>query len=143
MRRALVGLAVFFVCASSPAFSDHRSVGKASPLDQEHGADPYGWDSHWRADKRFNWQAYRTAHGKISHLGRFSAPHGDPYERYDAGQYLPPIHFISGDFWLKDATTFHLPPAPTDTGWVRYYNDALLIDARTGYIIDAVYGIFR
>jgi len=143
VKRTLARLGVLLVCASSPSFSDHGGRGEVGSLDQAHHVDPYGWDSRWRTDNRFNWHAYRTTNGKIFRLGRFSAPHGDHYQRYDAGEYLPPINFISGDFWLRDATVFHLPPAPTDARWIRYYNDALIIDARTGYIIDAVYGIFR
>lgn len=142
MKRALAKLAVLLVCVSSPSFSDHSARGESSRRDQTHLADPYGWDTRWRADNRYNWHAYRTANAMIFRLGHFSAPRGAHYARYDAGQYLPPIHFISGDFWLKDAVVFHLPPAPTDARWVRYYNDALIIDARTGYIIDAVHNIF-
>jgi hypothetical protein len=35
-----------------------------------------------------------------------------------------------------------LPPAYGPYRWVRYYNDALLVDIYTGRVVDTVYDIF-
>jgi hypothetical protein len=35
-----------------------------------------------------------------------------------------------------------LPYAPAGTVWVRYYNDAVLVDTFTGEVLDVVYDFF-
>ncbi|WP_374128235.1 MULTISPECIES: RcnB family protein [unclassified Sphingomonas] len=46
------------------------------------------------------------------------------------------------NYWLDDPSFYGLPPAYGPYEWVRYYNDALLVDIRTGQVVDTVYDIF-
>ena len=45
-------------------------------------------------------------------------------------------------YWIADPYAYRLPPANGPFRWVRYYNDALLVDLRSGAVVDGVYGIF-
>ena len=46
------------------------------------------------------------------------------------------------DYWIGDPYSYRLPEAYGPYRWVRYYNDALLVDLRSGFVVDTVYGIF-
>ncbi|WP_342449817.1 RcnB family protein [Sphingomonas jejuensis] len=35
-----------------------------------------------------------------------------------------------------------MPPAYGSYRWVRYYDDALLVDVRSGYVVDVIYDFF-
>ena len=46
------------------------------------------------------------------------------------------------NYWIDDAEYYGLPPAYGPYRWVRYYNDALLVDIYSGQVVDTVYDIF-
>ena len=46
------------------------------------------------------------------------------------------------NYWIADPWAYRLPPAYGSYRWVRYYNDAVLVDLRTGFVADVIYGIF-
>jgi hypothetical protein len=46
------------------------------------------------------------------------------------------------DYWINDPFYYRLPPAYGPYRWVRYYNDALLVDVRSGYVVDVIHDIF-
>jgi Ni/Co efflux regulator RcnB len=37
---------------------------------------------------------------------------------------------------------YDLPPAPYPLQWVRYYDDALLVNVFTGQVVDVMYDFF-
>jgi Ni/Co efflux regulator RcnB len=46
------------------------------------------------------------------------------------------------DYWLTDWWMFDLPIPPYGYEWVRYGDDALLINTYTGQILEVEYGVF-
>jgi Ni/Co efflux regulator RcnB len=50
--------------------------------------------------------------------------------------------FFATDYWINNWTYFGLGAPPPGCVWVRYGNDALLIDEDTGEVIQVVYGVF-
>jgi Ni/Co efflux regulator RcnB len=46
------------------------------------------------------------------------------------------------DYWLTDFYDFGLTPPPPGTVWVRYGDDALLIDEYNGEVIQVAYNVF-
>jgi Ni/Co efflux regulator RcnB len=50
--------------------------------------------------------------------------------------------FWARHHWLLDYGLFALSPPPYGYVWVRDGDDALLIDQRTGAIVEVVYGVF-
>lgn len=102
-----------------------------------------GWSRDWRQDNRYNYGAYRNQNRQAYHLPRYYAPQGWSYgyRRFSIGYTLNNFLFEQ-DYWIEDPAYYRLPPAYGPYRWVRYYNDALLVDIRTGYVVDTVYDIF-
>jgi len=73
--------------------------------------------------------------------GVYVRPSGWYYHRWTYGEFLPAF-FFSRSYWILDWEDFALDDPPPGTVWVRYGNDALLIDEYTGEVIEVVYGIF-
>lgn len=102
-----------------------------------------GFDRSWRDDRRYDWNRYRTSNRNLFRLPRYEAPfgYGYGYRHYGAGVFLS-FQLWSQDYWIDDPFDYRLPPVDYPYRWVRYYGDALLVDTSTGYVVDAVYGIF-
>jgi Ni/Co efflux regulator RcnB len=98
--------------------------------------------SNWRSDNRFsnynrNWNASRRYR-----WGSYSQPRGFYYRRWTFGDVLPSLFWSSSNYWINDYSYFGLPYPPPGCMWVRYGDDALLIDRYSGEIIQVVYGLF-
>ena len=102
-----------------------------------------GWDRQWRNDGRYDWSRYRALNRGAYRLPRYYAPSGwgYGYRRFGIGVSLAPVLF-SQSYWIDDPFTYRLPEAYGPYRWVRYYDDALLVDIRTGQVVDTVYDIF-
>ena len=101
------------------------------------------WNRGWRQDNRYDWNRYRTGNRGAFHLPRYYAPHGWDYgyRRFSIGFRLSPILFAQS-YWIDDPYDYRLPEAYGPYRWVRYYNDALLVDLDTGEVVDTIYDIF-
>ncbi|WP_375429121.1 RcnB family protein [uncultured Sphingomonas sp.] len=109
--------------------------------------DPYRggqvWNRGWRNDGRYDWNRARLRNRDAYRLPRYYAPQGAGYgyRRFGLGVQLSRSLFAR-DYWLNDPYAYRLPPAYGPYRWVRYHGDALLVDLRTGRVIDVVYHIF-
>jgi len=105
--------------------------------------DNRNWSRDWRNNGRYNWQSYRTYNRDIFRLPRYYAPSGwgYGYQRFGIGFTLSSLLF-DRSYWIDDPEYYRLPPVYGPYEWVRYYNDALLVDIRSGYVVDVVYDIF-
>jgi Ni/Co efflux regulator RcnB len=74
-------------------------------------------------------------------VARYRAPASYNYRRWSYGQYLP-FEYRARNFWLTNALVYGLFQAPPGLVWVRYGDDALLIDTYTGEIVQVRYDIF-
>lgn len=74
-------------------------------------------------------------------IGVYHAPRGYYYRRWHYGERLP-VAFYARDYWLLDFIAFGLFAPPPGYEWVRYGDDALLIDVETGEIIQVRYDVF-
>ncbi len=102
-----------------------------------------GWNRGWRGDDRYDWARYRTANRNAYRLPRYYAPSGwgGGYRRFGIGTTLS-SGLWGRNYWIGDPFAYRLPEAYGPYRWVRYYGDALLIDLRTGLVVDSVYDIF-
>jgi Ni/Co efflux regulator RcnB len=98
------------------------------------------WNRDWRNDRRYDWRRYRDSHRSIFHIGIYYDPFGYGYRPFDIGYQLYPSYF-SQQYWI-DPAQYGLPYPPPGTQWVRYWNDALLVDMYTGQVVDVVRGFF-
>lgn len=97
--------------------------------------------SHWRGDRRYDWRRYRDRNRSLFRLGFYYDPFGSSYRRWSAGSYLYPSYYGSR-YWLNDPGHYRLPPAYGPYRWVRYWNDALLVNVYTGQVVDVLHNFF-
>lgn len=106
----------------------------------------YGNNDHrpetgWRNDRRYDWRGWRDTHSDIFQRGRYYAPHGYGYRSVYRGFLLEPF-FYSSNYWLADPYEYRLPPVEWPYRWVRYYDDALLVDTTSGEVVDVIQSFF-
>lgn len=99
------------------------------------------WDRDWRRDGRYDWSSYRNQYRSVFRLGRYYDPYGWGYRRFTIGLNLWPSYYGSS-FWLNDPWQYRLPPAYGPYRWVRYYDDAVLVNIYTGQVVDVIYNVF-
>jgi hypothetical protein len=99
------------------------------------------WSRDWRHDHRYDWRSYRNRYGSLFRLGRYYDPYGWNYRRFSIGFSLWPSYYGS-NYWLNDPWQYRLPPAYGPYRWVRYYDDALLVNIYTGQVVDVLYNFF-
>ncbi|WP_256213316.1 RcnB family protein [Sphingobium sp. YR768] len=101
------------------------------------------WNNGWRQDRRYDWQGYRNRYGDRFRMGNYYAPRGWDYgyRRFSVGIMLNSLLY-SNSYWLDDPYAYRLPPAYGSLRWVRYYDDAMLVDIRDGYVVDVIHDFF-
>ena len=133
--------------AGVPHYADRdgdrwRDAGRWRDNGRWHGGDYRRWDNGWRHDNRYDWHGWRDNHRDWYRLGRYYPPYrGWSYRRLSVGFVLDAL-FWSDDYWIADPFYYRLPPAYGPYRWVRYYDDALLVDTYTGQVVDVIYGVF-
>jgi hypothetical protein len=104
--------------------------------------DSRQWNRSWRNDSRYDWQRYRTYNRNIYHLRPYYSPYRNySYRRLSIGFYLDPL-FFGQDYLIGDPGYYRLPDVYGPYRWVRYYDDALLVDVYTGEVVDVIYDFF-
>ncbi len=103
----------------------------------------YSWDRDWRRDQRYDWQRYRQTHRHVYRGPHYYAPRGWDYgyRRFSIGIALW-SGLYADRYWIGDPGYYRLPPAYGPLRWVRYYDDALLVDIRSGYVVDVIHDFF-
>ena len=94
-----------------------------------------------RSEYREDWREYRRTHQSVYRQGRYTAPRGYAYRQVRVGVNLNPA-FYSSRYWIGDPYKYRLPRAERGTRYVRYGNDVLLINARTGRVLRVYGGLF-
>ena len=75
------------------------------------------------------------------HAGAYHRPHGYYAHRWSFGERLPTAFFVR-NYWIDDFYDYGLMDPPPGTVWVRYGDDALLVDEYTGEVIQVEYNVF-
>jgi Ni/Co efflux regulator RcnB len=99
------------------------------------------WHTDWRHNYRYDWYNYRNLHRSLFRLGLYFDPFGWGYHRWNIGWRLWPSYY-SSSYWLDDPWMYRLPYAPWPYKWVRYYDDALLVNVYSGQVADVIYDFF-
>ncbi|ONF95120.1 hypothetical protein SPHI_26590 [Sphingomonas jeddahensis] len=102
-----------------------------------------GWNRDWRRDNRYDWLGWRASNRNAFRLPRYYPPYGwnQGYRRFGIGATLSSVLFAQS-YWINDPWSYRLPATDGDFQWVRYYNDALLVDTYTGEVVDVITDIF-
>jgi len=107
----------------------------------QYGGRSPQWNTNWHRDRHYDWRNYRNHHRSIFRIGVYYDPFGWGYQRFNIGWRLYPAYYEQ-NYWLTDPYMYDLPPAPYPLQWVRYYNDALLVNVFTGQVEDVMYDFF-
>ena len=105
------------------------------------GETSHRWDRNWHRDGRYDWRHHRDRNRSRFHLSFYFDPFGWNYRRYNIGWRMWPSYY-GQDYWLNDPWQYRLPPAYGPYRWVRYYDDALLVNIYTGTVVDVIYNFF-
>lgn len=131
-----------------PGGDNHRPGNNNRPGDNRPGFSGNGHrpGGDMRPGGRPDYSHFRDYHRSFQasrrfHAGSYRRPSGWYYRRWTYGQTLPSL-FWGQNYWLNDYIDYDLPPPPPGAVWVRYGDDALLIDRYSGEIISAQYGVF-
>ena len=104
-----------------PSGGHHRPPPR--PVHRPINRPIYGWNGH----------RYRA--------GPFRYPAGFAYRRWSIGQALPALLFSSA-YYFTNYAVLGLDPPPYGYQWVRYGPDVLLVNIRTGEVLDVINNAF-
>jgi Ni/Co efflux regulator RcnB len=104
------------------------------------GTRPSNYNNRPRNFDRGSYQRNASASARF-HYGSYNAPGGYHYQRWTYGETLPPMYWAR-DYWLTSWWMFDLAIPPYGYEWVRYGDDALLINVYNGQILQVDYGVF-
>ena len=126
--------------ASGPSAAERQAYQNRHRSDYRNG-NYSRWTNNWRHDRRYDWNNYRNQHRSIFRIGIYSDPFGWNYRPWSIGSYLYPSYY-SQSLWLDDPWQYRLPPAYGPYRWVRYWDDALLVNIYTGQVEDVIHNFF-
>ena len=125
-----------------PVVSNTPREGTQPPLRAQHRSRHRDhWDGNWRNDRRYDWNRHRHRHRSLFRLGFYYDPFGWSYRPYYAGWRMWPSYY-SSRYWINDPWQYRLPYAPPGYRWIRYWDDAVLVDTFTGEVVDVIHNFF-
>lgn len=100
------------------------------------------WSRDWRQDRRYDYNSYRSAHRDTYRMAPYYAPYRNySYRRLSIGSLLENL-FFGQRYWINDPWQYRLPEVYGPYRWVRYYDDAVLVDIYSGEVVDTIYNFF-
>lgn len=64
------------------------------------------------------------------------------YHRFDVGARIRPAYFAS-PYVVRDYQRFRWSRPGANQRWIRHYDDALLVNTRTGRVVKVIHNAFR
>ena len=129
----------------TPVVSEVPREGTQPPVRLQHrrdrDRDRHRWSGHWRNDHRYDWRRWRDRHRSLFRVGFYYDPFGWNYRPYSIGWRLWPSYY-SSRYWIHDPWQYRLPYAPPGYRWIRYWDDAILVDTWTGEVVDVIHNFF-
>lgn len=92
-----------------------------------------------RRDYRQDWREYRRDNRNVYARGKWNAPFR--YQRWDNGTRLRPVYYAPR-YYINDYGRYRLPRPASNLRWVRHYDDVLLVNIRTGRVVEIQRGFF-
>lgn len=111
------------------------------PPPTSRSSTPVRWNTGWRHNHNYDWYNWRNKNRWLFSLGFYSDPFGWGYSPFSIGWRMWPSYY-SNRYWLNDPWQYRLPYAPPGTRWIRYYDDAILVDMWSGQVVDVIYDFF-
>jgi len=151
MRKALIiGL---LAAVAAPTIAPAQSLGEAAHSQREvredrqdlREAQLYGSRHdvrearedlrHSQQEAREDWRDYRRSHREAFRRPAYVGPRGYAYRPIVVGHRFAPQYF-GARYVIADPWRYRLPAAHARQQWVRYGNDVVLVNVRTGRVIE-------
>ncbi len=104
--------------------------------------DDHQWNRQWRNNSSYNWYSYRSSHPTYYRLDTYYSPYRNySYRRLSIGYFLQSL-FFGQNYQIHNPRYYRLPDVYGPYRWVRYYDDAVLVDIYSGEVVDVIYEFF-
>ena len=94
-----------------------------------------------RQEYRGDWRDYRKNHRDAYRMPAYVGPRGYRYRPVVIGNRFEPAYY-GRRYVIADPMRYRLPPATGFQRWVRYGNDVVLVNTRTGRVVQVYSGFF-
>lgn len=95
-----------------------------------------------RQEYREDWRHYRKTNGRVFRQGAYAAPvRGWRYQPVAVGYRFQPVYY-SQRYVIADPYRYRLPRPANYSRWVRYGNDVVLVNTRTGRVTQVYRSFF-
>ncbi len=92
-----------------------------------------------RRDYNRELREYRQNHRAVYNRGKWNAPFR--YQRWDVGAQMRK-NYYAPRYYINNPRYYRLPPAAANQRWVRHYDDVMLVNVRTGRVLEVHRGFF-
>jgi len=96
---------------------------------------------HARREYREDWRDYRRSNRALYRRPAYVGPRGYTYRQLPVGYRLAPAYWGSR-YVIADPYRYRLPRPAAYQRWVRYGNDVVLVNTRTGRVVAVHNGFF-
>jgi len=94
-----------------------------------------------RREAREDWRDYRRAHRDVYRRPAYAGPRGYAYRAIEPGHRFERQYYGSR-YVISDPWHYRLPRTWGANRWVRYGNDVVLVNVRTGRVLEVHRGFF-
>ena len=94
-----------------------------------------------RREVRQDWRDYRNTNPGAFHRGGYRGPNGFRYRPVTPGYRFAPGYY-GRNYWVNDWQNYRLARPLGYQRWVRYGNDVVLVDIRSGTVVSSYNGFF-
>lgn len=91
-------------------------------------------------EDRQDWRAHRNSNPRLYSRGRWNAPFR--YNQFNVGVRITP-NYYGQRYWIADPYRYRLPRPAVNTRYVRHYDDVLLVNVRTGRVLQVYRSFYR
>ena len=88
---------------------------------------------------RNDWRSYRDTNRNLYRGGSWRSD--NRYRSFNPGVRIG-VGYYSPRYYVNDYSRYRLPRPGYNQRWVRHYNDVLLIDVRSGYVVDVIRNLY-
>jgi Ni/Co efflux regulator RcnB len=143
MMKYMLPAAALAVCLGSAiAFAQPESENTTSTVTSPSGDTQTTTSTTKSGD---GYAQYRRTITTTKHFdnGAFIGPAGYVYSRYELGATMPRELLTDDGLVLTGYSTYDLKAPPSGLTWIRVGDDAMLVDRKTGEVVETDYDLFK